>query len=567
MLSFLEAAVAGRMNIIVSGGTGAGKTTFLNVLSGFISDKERIVTIEDAAELVLRQRHVVRLETRPPNIEGKGDIRQRQLVINALRMRPDRIVVGEVRGDEALDMLQAMNTGHDGSLTTIHANSARDALYRLDTMVAMANLNIPERAIRQQVASAVNLVVHVSRMSDGTRKITCVSELTGMEQEVITMQDIFLFERAGLREDGKVIGRFRATGVRPKCHDQLASIGHVLPMDMFEHEKPSPDSMSPLLLVTVGGFAIIMLVVLGVYWALVVRPESKDKSTLQKRLKVDPDTVMQAGVGKLERKAEAHENSAMDRVLARTSNATGAISLLIEQADVKLSTSGFLLLSVCVGLGTYVLVLLVVGLQLLAVPIGIFAMFIPLFFVRRKRNQRIWKFEEQFPEAIDLIVRALRAGHAFTTGLAMVADEVPAPVGTEFRLLYDRQNYGMPLDEAMKDLANRVPLLDARFFVTAVLMQRETGGNLAEVLDNLTAVIRDRFQVKRQVRVLTAHGRITGWILAGLPPALAIAMFVTAPDNLMMLVNDPLGVQMIVGAVVLQITGTLVIRKLTNIPY
>ena len=179
MLDFVHAAVACRTNVIVSGGTGAGKTTLLNVLSGFISDKERIVTVEDAAELTLRQRHVVRLETRPPNIEGKGSVKQRQLVINALRMRPDRIIVGEVRGDEALDMLQAMNTGHDGSLTTVHANSARDALYRLDTMVAMANLNIPERAIRQQIASAINLVVHMSRMADGTRKVTSITELTG----------------------------------------------------------------------------------------------------------------------------------------------------------------------------------------------------------------------------------------------------------------------------------------------------------------------------------------------------------------------------------------------------
>jgi pilus assembly protein CpaF len=237
MLDFLHAAVKGRMNVVVSGGTGAGKTTFLNVLSGFITDKERIVTIEDAAELVLRQRHVVRLETRAANIEGKGAVRARDLVINALRMRPDRIIVGEVRGEEALDMLQAMNTGHDGSLTTVHANSVRDALYRLDTMVAMANLNIPERAIRQQIASAVNILVHVGRMSDGTRKVTGVAEITGMEQGVVQLQDIFVFDRHGLREDGKVIGQFRATGVRPKCHDQLKAAGSELPMEMFEHVK------------------------------------------------------------------------------------------------------------------------------------------------------------------------------------------------------------------------------------------------------------------------------------------------------------------------------------------
>ncbi len=237
MLDFLAAAVACRLNIIVSGGTGAGKTTLLNVLSGFISNLERIVTIEDAAELMLRQRHVVRLETRPPNIEKQGAVRQRDLVVNALRMRPDRIIVGEVRSEEALDMLQSMNTGHDGSLTTIHANSPRDALYRLDTMVAMSNFNIPEKAVRQQTASAINLIVQVTRLSDGTRKVTGINEVTGMEGEMVSMQDIFVFERTGLRRDGKVCGRFRATGIRPKCSERLASFGIQLPVDMFEHMK------------------------------------------------------------------------------------------------------------------------------------------------------------------------------------------------------------------------------------------------------------------------------------------------------------------------------------------
>jgi pilus assembly protein CpaF len=237
MLEFLQAAVACRLNLIVSGGTGSGKTTLLNVLSGFIGGNERVVTIEDAAELKLRQRHVVRLETRPANIEGKGAVRARELVVNALRMRPDRIIVGEVRSEEALDMLQAMNTGHDGSLTTVHANSQRDALYRLDTMVAMANLNIPERAIRQQIASAINIIVQVSRMADGTRKVTGISEITGMEGEVITTQDIFVFERTGIGPGGKVLGRFRATGIRPKCNDRIAAAGMPLRADMFEHVK------------------------------------------------------------------------------------------------------------------------------------------------------------------------------------------------------------------------------------------------------------------------------------------------------------------------------------------
>ena len=234
MLDFLSHCVRARLNGLISGGTGAGKTTLLNVLSGFIGDRERIVTIEDAAELQLHQEHVARLETRPPNVEGKGAIRQRQLVINALRMRPDRIVVGEVRGEEALDMLQAMNTGHDGSLTTVHANTARDALGRIETMIAMGATNLPERAMRQQIAAAIQFVVQQTRLSDGSRKITSISEITGMEGDVITMQEIFVFEKVGVTQDGKVIGRFRATGVRPKCCERLRASGIHLPTDMFE---------------------------------------------------------------------------------------------------------------------------------------------------------------------------------------------------------------------------------------------------------------------------------------------------------------------------------------------
>jgi pilus assembly protein CpaF len=234
MLDFLRHCVNARLNCLVSGGTGAGKTTLLNVMSSFISEHERIVTIEDAAELQLDQVHVARLETRPANVEGKGAVRQRQLVVNALRMRPDRIIVGEVRSEEALDMLQAMNTGHDGSLTTIHANTPRDALSRLETMIAMANVNLPDKAMRQQIVSAIQIVVQQARMSDGTRKVTSISEITGMEGDVITMQEIFRFEKLGLGPDGKVLGRFIATGVRPKVCERLKTAGVLLPPEMFE---------------------------------------------------------------------------------------------------------------------------------------------------------------------------------------------------------------------------------------------------------------------------------------------------------------------------------------------
>jgi pilus assembly protein CpaF len=234
MLELLSAMVKGRLNILVSGGTGAGKTTLLNVLSGYIPNSDRIVTIEDAAELQLKQEHIVRLETRPPNIEGKGAVRQRQLVINSLRMRPDRIVVGEVRGEEAFDMLQAMNTGHEGSLTTVHANSPRDAMARIENMVSMANLNIPERAVRQQISSAVHAVIQIARLSDGTRKVITISEITGMDTDSIAMHDIFSFDRTGIDENGKVRGAFRATGVRPKFADRLATAGARLRPALFE---------------------------------------------------------------------------------------------------------------------------------------------------------------------------------------------------------------------------------------------------------------------------------------------------------------------------------------------
>ena len=236
MMEVLTSAVKARISILIAGGTGAGKTTFLNILSQYIPRNERLITIEDAAELRLAQEDIVRLETRPPNIEGQGAIRQRQLLINCLRMRPDRIIMGEVRGEEAFDMLQAMNTGHEGSMTTIHANTPRDAISRLESMVAMGNLNIPEKSVRQQIAAAITIVVQCTRMSDGSRKVTSVAEITGMEENVISMQEIFSFERKGIGPDGKVIGVFKPSGIRPRFLDRLRVSGVVLPPSLFERE-------------------------------------------------------------------------------------------------------------------------------------------------------------------------------------------------------------------------------------------------------------------------------------------------------------------------------------------
>jgi pilus assembly protein CpaF len=235
MLELLSGIVRARLNVLISGGTGSGKTTLLNILSGFIPVTERIVTIEDSAELQLRQPHVVRLETRPPNIENQGAVSQRLLLINSLRMRPDRIIMGEVRGAEAVDMLQAMNTGHDGSLTTLHSNSPRDALARLETMVSMANLGLPEKAVKQQIASAINVVIQIARLSDGSRKIIQIGEITGMEGDVVTMQEIFVFDRQGIGEGGKVMGRYVATGIRPRFTDRLKAYGITLPATLFDN--------------------------------------------------------------------------------------------------------------------------------------------------------------------------------------------------------------------------------------------------------------------------------------------------------------------------------------------
>ncbi len=238
MMELLQAAVKARISIIIAGGTGAGKTTLLNILSQSIPNNERLVTIEDAAELRLAQENIVRLETRPPNIEGQGAIRQRQLLINSLRMRPDRIILGEVRGEEAFDMLQAMNTGHEGSMATIHANTPRDALSRLESMVAMTNMNLPEKSVRQQIASAITIIVQAHRMSDGSRKITSISEITGMEESVISMQEIFSFQKKGIGPNGKVVGAFVPTRIRPRFLERLRVSGVVLPPSMFENEMP-----------------------------------------------------------------------------------------------------------------------------------------------------------------------------------------------------------------------------------------------------------------------------------------------------------------------------------------
>jgi tight adherence protein B len=320
------------------------------------------------------------------------------------------------------------------------------------------------------------------------------------------------------------------------------------------------------MIVAVATFAFVLALVLGAYWAFVVKADESEDAALRKRLRPEPISSTKT-LSILKPIRNLSSVAQLNVLLGQMGRVIAPMQRDITQAGLSFTVATLLLSSGCLALATYLIVNALTFSSLMGLGAGVVAAFVPFIYVRYKKNSRLRKFEEQFPEAIDLIGRALRAGHAFTTGLAMAAEEIPKPVGEEFQLLYDRQNFGMPMPEALKAFAARIPLIDARFFVTAVLTQRETGGNLGEVLDNLGRVIRDRFRVKRQVRVLTAHGRITGWILAGMPPGLAAVMMVVSPDHMKMLINDPLGVQMIIGALVLQVMGTLIIRKLVDIPY
>ena len=313
-------------------------------------------------------------------------------------------------------------------------------------------------------------------------------------------------------------------------------------------------------------FAVCFAIIYGLYWFVIVRPEVQEQAALRRRLRVAPKRL--GGPSNLVKQVRRLSALApMQVALQRAPRVAGPLQRLITQAGMQVTVGALLLMSGCLFAGVWLLVARVSKLEWAGLVAGILVSFVPYLFVKYRAQKRVLLFEEQFPEAIDLIARALRAGHAFTTGLAMVAEEATDPVAGEFRLLYDQQNFGMPMPEALRAFGERIPLLDSRFFVTAVMTQREAGGNLAEILDNLASVIRERFKVKRQVRVISAHGRITGWVLAGLPPTLALTFFVISPNHVKTLTDDPLGIKMILIAAALQITGTLIIRRLVDVEY
>jgi len=316
--------------------------------------------------------------------------------------------------------------------------------------------------------------------------------------------------------------------------------------------------------ITFAVFVGVVAIVYGAYWLLVVREED----ALLQRLKPRGGEKKSKNLRGVLKPEERHSTvPSLDRALAKAGPITGRIQTMLDQAGSKMNVGSYLLTTLGVGVIAAVVVYLITHIAIVGLGVGVFAAWVPTMLIRRARTKRMLKFEEQFPEAIDLVARALRAGHALPTGLGMVGDEMPQPVGGEFRILFDEQNFGLTLPDAMRNFARRIPVLDARFFVTAVLTQRETGGNLAEVLDNLSSVIRDRFKVKRQIQVISAHGRITGWVLACLPPSLAAATLLLNPDHLGTLFGDPVGIRMIIVAIFLQVVGTLIMRRITDIEY
>ena len=523
------AAVKARITTIISGGTGSGKTTMLNALSAFISEKERLITIEDAAELQLQQPHVGRMETRPPNIEGKGEIRQRELVKNALRMRPDRIILGECRGEEAFDMLQAMNTGHEGSMATIHANTPRDAISRLEQMIGMAGLPMTVASIRGQIAGAIQLIVQLQRQSDGKRKVTSIAEITGLEGDIIQMQEIFKFVRTGTGADGAVLGPFRRDRHPAALPRRARQSGHQVARHLFRPRA--------------GAY--------NVRHQLQFRPGLFVLSP-GRRLGGDVCRRRLSAAARRSLLPQEHQPPA-----ARRRRQADRESVLVQLRRERGLTSGGEYRLPLINLNQ---LLLQSGLTLgftpadhvhrhrhggdLRRPAGVrprhsrtrsigalfSGLLLPLLLLKLLRWRRQKKFSAQFPDAIDIIVRSLRAGHPVPIAITMVAREMPDPAGSEFGIVVDEITYGADLETAMRNLYFRVGTDDLPLFVTAVAIQGSTGGNLGEILENLSGVIRQRFKMRRKIRALAAEGRASALILSSLPICIFAAIQLSTPE-------------------------------------
>ncbi len=528
MADFLRACIEARLNIIISGGTGSGKTTLLNVLASFIPPNERILTVEDAAELQLPQEHWGRLETRPANIEGKGEVSIRELVRNTLRMRPDRIVVGECRAGEALDMLQAMNTGHDGSMTTVHANAPRDAIARLETLVMMAGMDLPAKAIREQIASAVNLVVQQSRLADGSRRVTSITEIVGMQGDVVTMQEIFAFKKTGMDKNRKVIGKYVATGFIPKFIDELEQQGIKIPRHFFRRVGVSMFSpfVKFLAIGWVGAFLLIGLLINGQrLYSWIGGKATTERDSMGKMLdlmfvEITPERLMLYYAGYL----------------------IGMFLLFMLLAWPSLGKGIFF------G-GLWV----------------ILSWKAPGKMIALLHKRRIKRFVFQMMDGLSLMSNAMRSGLNVPQALQLVSDELPNPIAQEFGLVLSQNKLGVTLEDAMSNLSIRMPNDDIEMFTTSVNILKETGGNLAETFDSIAYTIRERIKIESKIAAMTAQGVFQGIIVVLMPFALAAMLYAIDPMRVAPMFTTLIGWAMLTVMISLQAFGGFLIWKIVQV--
>ena len=511
-----------RVNTLVSGGTGSGKTTLLNCLTQFIDDDERIITCEDAAELQLQQPHTVRLETRPPNIEGEGQITMRDLVKNCLRMRPERIIVGEVRGPEAFDLLQAMNTGHDGSMGTLHANSPREALSRVESMITMGGYSLPSRTIREMLCGSIDVIVQAARLRDGSRRITHITEVMGLEGDVIITQDLFIYDMMGEDEHGNIIGRHRSTGIgRPRFWDRARYYGEEkrLAAALDAAEVANGQSLTTMNTQTIALFFLATVAIGGVAWVFIYPiavgrtpgREAQGHGGAHRRGHVPARTARTAqksrreqvegslkelevrnGQGQIAAAGGAHQPGRADLVeaaLLRHRRHPGRRRVCALHAD-RCRLAGGGRRRVCGAFG------------------------LPFWMLRFLKKRREAKFLAGFPDAVDIIVRGIKAGLPLLDCLRMITVDAAEPLKSEFRAIVETQAIGLPIGEACAKLYERIPLPEANFFGIVISIQQRAGGNLSEALGNLSKVLRERKKMKAKIQAMSMEAKASASIIA-----------------------------------------------------
>lgn len=553
MVEFLQAAVGTKLNILISGGTGTGKTTFLNCLSSFIPEDERIITIEDAAELRLQQPHVLRLETRPPNIEGQGEVTQRDLFRNTLRMRPDRIIVGEVRGAEVLDMLQAMSTGHAGSMATIHANNPRDSLSRLEMMMLLSGIALPERAMRQYISAALNLIVQVNRFVDGSRKVVKISEdnrngrRRGADAGSVRIPDV------GFEPDGKSARRVPL--YRHQIHIRRKNGG----LGLF-CERESERKFQQLKMETLVPFLMVILIitVAGVQYIARRREEIAREEALNRRIQ-----AFVSPVAKTQARAWPRVPQPGPPVVIPW-DPLHNLDHWLAQGGIRMQPINFLVLTMLTGLGMGALVALQFDAKS-ALLCGLGAAAAPALYVFNKRRTRLATFSQQLPYVLDFMRSALAAGHTLLRGVQMAAENSPEPISTELKLVMDQIQLGSSLSDGLEKMFRRVPEESLGFLVAAVRIQAEVGSGISEILDRVTDSIRERQRLRQEVRTLTAQARLSGTIVAVLPFALLALFAVIRPNYVHPLFSDPLGKRMLQAAIVLDVIALSIIRRMVKV--